>query len=565
MVANGIPLDIVDWVVNFLSDRNLCLGKSSIRVFNGLPQGSCLSPILFNLYSASLHRIEDDNTLVFQFAGDFMILSFDRDFEIAVENLSRKILEFGNDCHSLNLSFNIRKTKVAYFAKGGRRSVQISVNGCTIEQVSSLTFLGRKIKNSLSVKEHYDFALGNCNSAVNLLKCLTSIKGGLMPEVSLKFYRSFIRSKIEYARTTTAHSPTYIDNRIRSFQNSTLRRCLGLTPSTPVHIIYAMACELPPDLRAIYLTAKELFRVFVYNPPLFRLIATNRGLNNSYSFVFSKFSHIFDRLGKCVRSSISVKVTFKLDNPFGCKHNAPRECTRAYYGHLLREYKENGFRIMATDGSLSDSSVGCAIVLEHSDRFFLFRCNMRLSSLTAELIAIREALVAAATDGFERVAILTDSRNAIISLRDSKWEDYIVSEIIQIIADSSMRAIHFIWVPSHMGIPINERADELARMALDCGAPLQVDYSVKWALKLIRDELQDEWNHSYSEISQSKGNFYFSFNRTISLKPWYRGFALDPGEVKIINRLLTGHAYDKKFLNLIRNTTPHFCRSTLWK
>lgn len=66
LVLNNVPLDYVDQILNFLSDRRLCFGRSSIRLFNGFPQGSSLSPILFNLYSVSFHGIENDNTLVFR-------------------------------------------------------------------------------------------------------------------------------------------------------------------------------------------------------------------------------------------------------------------------------------------------------------------------------------------------------------------------------------------------------------------------------------------------------------------------------------------------------------------
>lgn len=75
--------------------------------------------------------------------------------------------------------------------------------------------------------------------------------------VALNLYKSLIRSKVEYAGTSIANSPNYINRKI-TFQNAALIRCLGLTPSTPTQIIYVLANELPPRERGIYLTAKEL-------------------------------------------------------------------------------------------------------------------------------------------------------------------------------------------------------------------------------------------------------------------------------------------------------------------
>lgn len=142
---------------------------------------------------------------------------------------------------------------------------------------------------------------------------------------------------------------------------------------------------------------------------------------------------------------------------------------------------------------------------------------------------------------------------------NSRWDNCLVSEIIQIIERSNFVLVHFVWVPSHVGVTFNERADNLAKLALDYGAPVGVDYSIDWTMKLISKELWSKWNTEYSEISQTKGSFHYFINPNVPLKPWYRGFSLDPGEVKIFNRLLSGHAYDKKFLNLIRVNDSSLC------
>ena len=104
----------------------------------------------------------------------------------------------------------------------------------------------------------------DCKNNSNLLKSLTSIKGGLKPPYGLTFYKSYVRSKLEYGRTTTAHSPGSTDKRIRTFQNSNIRRCLGCTPSTPYHNLYALANELPPKERAIFLTSKEILNTIYF-------------------------------------------------------------------------------------------------------------------------------------------------------------------------------------------------------------------------------------------------------------------------------------------------------------
>lgn len=70
----GVNNRIVNWIVHFFSKRWLVLGNSRVLIENGLPQDSCLSPILFNLYTAKLHRLKDNKTKMFQYADDFAFM-----------------------------------------------------------------------------------------------------------------------------------------------------------------------------------------------------------------------------------------------------------------------------------------------------------------------------------------------------------------------------------------------------------------------------------------------------------------------------------------------------------
>ena len=69
---------ICSWTDNFLSNRVITFsgeGFSYSKITSeGLPQGSCLSPILFNIYTAKLHDLESESVKIFQFADDFNLL-----------------------------------------------------------------------------------------------------------------------------------------------------------------------------------------------------------------------------------------------------------------------------------------------------------------------------------------------------------------------------------------------------------------------------------------------------------------------------------------------------------
>lgn len=270
------PSDISDWIINFLSKRTIVMGNESLEIFNGLPQGSCLSPTLFNLYTLGLHGISDDNTHLFQFADDFILLSAHKNFESANQNLQLKATEFQYLLSRLNLNYNINKTAAMYVAKGPRKTPTITLQGTQITSVNSIKFLGRHIKNSLSLKEHYDDVILSCNKSINALKMINNIKQGLLPNIAINLAKSIVFSKTEYCISSMAHMPTYLNRKLTSFQNQMLRRSLGLTPSTPVHAIYALALMLPPEQRSQYLAAKELIKFKCHNRQLYQNIINNQ-------------------------------------------------------------------------------------------------------------------------------------------------------------------------------------------------------------------------------------------------------------------------------------------------
>lgn len=70
-------------------------------VKEGLPQGSSLSPILFNIFIAELHAIEDSNTKILQYADDFLLVSHDSNKEKAIKRLQAKANQFIEEAETL--------------------------------------------------------------------------------------------------------------------------------------------------------------------------------------------------------------------------------------------------------------------------------------------------------------------------------------------------------------------------------------------------------------------------------------------------------------------------------
>lgn len=555
-----IPNQISTWILNFLSQRILVMGMESTEINNGIPQGSCLSPTLFNLYTLALHGIADEKTHIFQFADDFVILTSDKKFEIANEILQSKLQHFSDLLTKLNLQLNIAKTSVMYIAKGARKIPNIHLNRTQVKSVKTIKFLGRHIKNSLSLKEHYDETIMSCRNVQNALKMVTAVKHGVQPAKAVNLTKALVFSKTEYAISSMAHMPTYLNKKITAFQNQILRRNLGLTPSTPNHIVCALAGILPTEQRAIFLAAKELVRLKIHNESLYNSITTNPSKKSSLGFVFIKFKDILDGLRISPNTIKSEKLNIQMNLFNTSKDSMSKEYIISTYRQTLNSLIAEGYAIFATDASINDKTTGCAVCNISCNQNFLFKISTHLSSLTGELQAIDKAIDIIIEDGFSKAVIFTDSKNACHLLYNNTSHNYLANQITEKVKLSEIVTLTVIWIPSHVGITPNETADYFAKNAAMVGCEIPFVISTKDALNQMNQALWKEWENNFKEISISKGTYFSQFFPTPTIQPWHKGFKRYPAKIKIINRLFAGHTYSKKYLHMIGVQQTNLCQ-----
>ena len=142
-----------------------------------------------------------------------------------------------------------------------------------------------------------------------------------------------------------------------------------------------------------------------------------------------------------------------------------------------------------TDGSKINEKVGGAYYDQNSDQTACFRITDNNTIYTAELIAIEEALKYIEDNEHSHFIIYSDSLSAVESLEvgSSLSRPNLINRILNKYAEVKVKGkqVEFHWIPSHIGIRGNDRADELAK------APLQhqdVDIIIR---REIRDRYKD--------------------------------------------------------------------------
>ena len=165
---------------------------------------------------------------------------------------------------------------------------------------------------------------------------------------------------------------------------------------------------------------------------------------------------------------------------------------------LQETYKE--YTEFYTDGSKSSTFVGCAVYSRSSTR--AVRIDRVASIFTAELYGILLALEHIVDNSVMKAILFVDSRSVLLAVSSQLPTKNLLAQHIRFKINQALRLGHtikFCWVPSHVGIPGNEKADNLAASAKDTIASFGLPHQDLKPLlkKLILKAWQLEWDTEY--------------------------------------------------------------------
>ena len=123
------------------------------------------------------------------------------------------------------------------------------------------------------------------------------------------------------------------------------------------------------------------------------------------------------------------------------------------------------------------------------------------SIFSAEAHAIILSLEFIDRHDFTRFVVFSDSLSCLQAIHNARWSNALICEILEKCHLLSLagKEVHFCWIPSHVDIPGNDRADSEARAALkfpisDCEVP-HTDYRQMVSLHLSK-VWQTHWNNN---------------------------------------------------------------------
>ena len=170
---------------------------SDSRVLNvGAPQGTCVSPALFTIYTDSC-RSQSENVHIIKFADDTAIQGMIKE-DNDLSDYIREIDSFCTSCKEHSLQLNISKTKelIIDFSKEGGGHESIVIDGQNVEQVQSYKYLGLTIEDSLDLHIQTSNVISKINQRMFFIRKLNAFR--IDKYLISLFYRSVIESIVSF-------------------------------------------------------------------------------------------------------------------------------------------------------------------------------------------------------------------------------------------------------------------------------------------------------------------------------------------------------------------------------
>ena len=162
----GFDTSALNLIGSFLSYRvqSVVLNdifSDSLSVARGVPQGTVLGPLLFNLYINDMREQVVNKTELFQYADDTVIFTSGDSIEESKNQFSSCAIKLTSYSKEHQLSLNASKTEFIVFSKIARKNQKelSKIDGALVEEKQEIKYLGVHIDNRLTFQSEVKFLL----------------------------------------------------------------------------------------------------------------------------------------------------------------------------------------------------------------------------------------------------------------------------------------------------------------------------------------------------------------------------------------------------------------------
>ncbi|GBM97133.1 putative RNA-directed DNA polymerase from transposon BS [Araneus ventricosus] len=482
----------------------------------GVPQGSVLSVTLFILKINNILKQLPTSVRGYLYVDDLYIsctgtnMNFiQRQLQIVVNSVTQWC---NNNCFTISSS----KTAAVHFCR--KRSLhfdpEIKLNDEIIPFVNDIRFLGITFDRKLTFLPHIKLLRKKCEKSLNILKVLSTTTWGADRNSMIKIYKATVLSKIDYGCEIYGSARKSVLQKLDPVHHTALRLCSGAFRTSPVQSLYVDCSEPSLTFRRNILSLKYYFRIKsntchpFHNFKLRLFLVRLQEARKSFIPVF--FTRVYDILLDLNLLYLQVTPHPKNNfppwrilvvqslNPF--QSFTKSDTADIIYHRIFNEHRQkyNDFIPIYTDGSKSADHVSFAVIFP--DATFSFKLHTICSVFTAEITAVLYALEDICDRPQNKYIIYTDSLSVLKSLISNHIHSHknpLILNVLNLLdkLDSRGFTVLLCWVPSHVGIVGNEKADRAAKLAItSTNATIPLNDFKKHITILHHSKWQAEWD-----------------------------------------------------------------------
>jgi len=583
----------------------------------GIPQGSPISPILFLIYirdiQPTIPRVK-----IYSYIDDIAVFTSSRSIKKNITYLQRATDQLLAQGERKAVKFDLEKIDLIHFFINKRPIPKkgLFINNKEIRAKSLVRWLGVLFDTRLTFKNHIQQKLASAERAYYQLNRLSSTQLGLSLTAIRQLYLACVTTIADYGSPlwfTTRKLPIGFD----SLQNKALRQGLGVFKTSPIQALELELGLAPTKVRLSRQLLRYSNRVNLLpsqNPvkSIIQRLKYQENQQDNLVLDFSKSSSTYyprpkgvsqlKRIASLIATNITTPMSINTRrkkqkdyilhpwknniskiNLFPKEGNKEKETYKKEHLELVssleNDWGENNL-LLYTDGSKIQQKSSIGIYQYPTTTISSLALPTLLEIVDIELYAIYLSIIEA-RELIERdrqkktsIWIFSDSNSAIQKIqRLQKYltTDYLLYRLNHLLGPlfitninpttGSNININIAWIPSHIGIEGNEKADFLAKEGLEEDIQPR-EQLLPPSHGLLNREINKKTNILWNQLVQ-KEKLGKEYSKTFIPTPGFKGYkefkASSRATTSAFFQLKLGHGYNASYFHRFKILEASHC------
>lgn len=259
-----LPNNIINFLTSFIKDRSfrVKVGNSiSDRVHpeSGTPQGSVLSPLLFNIFTNDIPPPDNLNMNLSQYADDIAVWISGNSQKHIQTQIQKYLDKLAKWCNDWFIKINPDKTQVVCFTRNRKKiDVKLTLLNQPLTISPEATFLGVTFDKGLTWATHAQNVTTSIWRKTNILRSLVGRDWGARGDFLVHLYKQWAIPNLTYSCLSFANLKKTHYKKMEVLQNSLIRAAYRKARDTKITELLEIA-QLEPISKVILDRANKEF------------------------------------------------------------------------------------------------------------------------------------------------------------------------------------------------------------------------------------------------------------------------------------------------------------------